>query len=37
MLEDMFEVAPYDQAYEMYKIKAQAGWSNDELFVYIDA
>ena len=37
MVEDEFEIDPYLQAYEMNKIKAQAGWSNEELFVYIDA
>jgi len=36
MVEDEFEVDPYLQSYELYKMGAQAGWSNEELFVYID-
>ena len=35
MVEDEFDVDPYRQAYELYKIRAQAGWSNEELLVYI--
>lgn len=37
MVADEFEVDPYLQSYDLYKMKAQAGWSNEELFVYIDA
>jgi len=37
MVEDEFEVDPYQQAFDFYKIKAQAGWGNGELFVFIES
>ncbi len=36
LVEDKFDIDPYLQAYELYKINAQAGWGNEELFVYIE-
>ena len=35
MVETEYDVDPYHTAFELYKIKAQAGWSNDEQFIYI--
>jgi len=35
MVEKEYDVDPYQAEFELYKIKAQAGWSNDEQFVYI--
>ena len=35
MVEKEYGVDPYQEAFELYKMKAQAGWANDEQFVYI--
>lgn len=35
MVETEYDVDPYQVAFELYKIRAQAGWSNEEQFVYI--
>ncbi len=32
---DVFDEDPYESIVELYKVSAQAGWSNDELFVFI--
>jgi hypothetical protein len=35
MVEEFFDVDPYQPGYELFMAKAQAGWSKDELFVFI--
>ena len=35
MVEAEYNVDPYQAAFDLYKIKAQAGWSSEEQFVYI--
>lgn len=35
MVESEYDADPYQEAFNLYKIKAQAGWSNDEQFIYI--
>lgn len=35
MVETEYDADPYQEAFELYKMKAQAGWSNDEQFIYI--
>lgn len=35
MVELEYNTDPYHEAFDLYKIKAQAGWSNDEQFIYI--
>ncbi|MCE2593396.1 hypothetical protein K6Y31_00995 [Motilimonas cestriensis] len=37
MVQSEFEVDPYQAAFDLYKMKAQAGWSNDEQFVFIES
>lgn len=35
MVENEYDADPYQAAFELYKIKSQAGWSNDEQFIFI--
>ncbi len=37
MVEKEFDVDPYQPAFELYKVKAQAGWSDEEQFVFIQS
>ena len=36
MVEREFEVDPYQPGFDLYKMKAHAGWNNEELFVFIE-
>jgi hypothetical protein len=35
MLENEFDVDPYKPGYELYKLNAEAGWSSDEMFIFV--
>lgn len=37
MVENEYDTDPYYEAFELYKMKAEAGWSDEEQFVYINS